>query len=227
MNVEQALKSCMMFHALEEKDLGKIEQLAMTRKFKRGETVFNQGEKSEGFYVVQSGAVKVYKLSADGKEQVLHIVEPGENYAEASLFGEAVYPAYSEALKDSTLLLIPKNDFLKALKENPEFSMRMLASLTTWLKRMANLVEEVTLKDVDTRLAGYLLGAAETKGVKTDLGIRVDLETDKKTLAAKLGTVSETLSRSLKKLREMDIIKVEGRKLTIVDRDALKNIINE
>lgn len=227
MNAEQALKSCAMFRALEESDLLRIKRLVLPRKFKRGETVFAQGQRSEGFYVVQSGAVKVYKLSSEGKEQVLHIVESGENYAEASLFGDALYPAYSEALKDSTLLLIPKNDFLRALKENPELSLRMLISLSTWLKRMASLVEEVTLKDVNTRLAGYLLSMAETKGINTTQGIRVELETDKKTLAAKLGTVSETLSRSLRKLRDQDIIRVEGRKLIILDREALKDIINQ
>lgn len=225
MNVEEALRSCLMFRALEKHELQMIRRLVLPRKFKRGQLIFNQGEQSEGFYVVQSGAVKVYKLSDEGKEQVLHIVEPGENYAEASLFGEAVYPAHSEALKDSTLLLIPKNGFLQALKENPELSLRMLASLATWLKRMALLVEEITLKDVDTRLAGYLLGMAETKGIKTPEGIRVELEIDKKTLAARLGTISETLSRSLRRFREWGVIRVEGRKLTVLDRDALKDII--
>ncbi len=227
MNTEQALKSCIMFRALEEEDLERIKKLSLTRKFKRGDTIFSQGERSEGFYVVQAGAVKLYKLSAEGKEQVLHIAEAGENYAEASLFGDALYPAYCEAIKNSILLLIPKNNFLQLLKENPELSLRMLVSLTTWLKRMADLVEEVTLKDVNTRLAGYLLSVAETKGVKTTNGIRIDLETDKKTLAAKLGTVSETLSRSLRKLKEMDIITVDGRKFTILDREALKEIINQ
>jgi CRP/FNR family transcriptional regulator len=227
MNAEEALKSCLMFGALQKEDLERIGELVLPRKFKRGESVFSEGDRSEGFYVVQSGEVKLYKLSADGKEQVLHIVGPGENFAEATIFGDATYPAYCEALKDSILLLIPKNDILRLLKNDPELSLRMLASLSSWLKRMALLVEEVTLKDVNTRLAGFLLSTMEIKGEKVADGILVDLGMDKKTLAAKLGTVSETLSRALRKLKDNDIIKVEGRKLTVLDRDALRDIINE
>jgi len=225
MKIDEALKSSVMFHAIENDDLKKIRDVVLPRKFKRGETVFNQGDASEGFYVVQTGAVKVYKLSAEGKEQVLHIVGPGENFAEATLFGDTTYPAYCEALKDSALLLLPKTGFLNLLKDNPEFSLRMLTSLSAWLKRMAMLVEEVTFKDVNSRLAGFLLSLMETQGVKTPDGIRIDLEMDKKTLAARLGTISETLSRSLRKFKEQEIIKVEGRKLTILDREALKDVI--
>lgn len=225
MKIEEALQASVMFHGLNETDILKIKKFVLPRKFKRGETVFNQGDSSEGFYVVQTGAVKVYKLSAEGKEQVLHIVGPGENFAEATLFGDTTYPAYCEALKDSALLLLPKTDFLHLLKDNPEFSLRMLASLSTWLKRLAMLVEEVTFKDVNSRLAGFLLSLMETQGVKTPDGIRIDLEMDKKTLAARLGTISETLSRSLRKLKDQEIIKVEGRKLTILDREALKDVI--
>ena len=227
MNDEEAIKSCIMFRALESSDLQKIKTLVTARNLKRGETIFSQDEKSEGFYVIKSGSVKVYKISADGKEQVLHFVGPGENYAEASMFGEGVYPAFSEALKDSTLLLIPKSNFMRLLADNPELSLRMLASLATWLKRMTLLVEEVTLKDVNTRLAGFLLNMLETKGIKTDKGIKVDLEMDKKTLAARLGTISETLSRSLRKFKESDIIEVKGRSFVILDRDALLEIISD
>ena len=192
--------------------------IARVRDSSRGELLFSDGEKAVGFFVVLDGKVKVYKLSPEGKERILHIIHPGGTFAEAAIFADGLYPAYAEPLQSSKLLFLPKEGFLNLLMDNGRISINMIAGLSKFLRQFANQIEDLTFKDVPSRLARYLMVLSE--GVKESL----ELPISKSQLASNLGTVSETLSRTLRKLSEDDLISVSGKKVEILDFDRLEEL---
>lgn len=218
MNLPLLLKSIPLFAGLAEADLEALQAIAKVRECPRGELLFSDGEKAEGFFVVLDGKVKVYKLSAEGKERILHIVHPGGTFAEAAIFGNGLYPAYAEPLLPSRLLFIPKGGFLELLASNSRIAINMIAGLSRFLRQFAQQVEELTFKDVPSRLARYLLDLA--KGRRTT----VELPISKSQLASNLGTVSETFSRTLRKLSDDDLIRVNGKRIEILDVERLEEL---
>ncbi|TLM69405.1 MAG: Crp/Fnr family transcriptional regulator [Deltaproteobacteria bacterium] len=218
MSFRGVLKSIPLFAGLADADLDALQEIARVRECPRGELLFSDGEPAEGFYVVLDGKVKVYKLSAEGKERILHIVHPGGTFAEAAIFGNGLYPAYAEPLLASRLLFVPKDGFLHLLATNSRVAINMIAGLSRFLRQFAQQIEELTFKDVPSRLARYLLELA--KGRRTT----VELPISKSQLASNLGTVSETLSRTLRKLSDDDLIRVSGKRVEIVDVERLEEL---
>lgn len=218
MNYSQILKTCPFFAGLSDDDIEALMGIARVRESSRGELLFSDGEKAVGFFVVLDGKVKVYKLSPEGKERILHIIHPGGTFAEAAIFADGLYPAYAEPLQSSKLLFLPKEGFLNLLMDNGRISINMIAGLSKFLRQFANQIEDLTFKDVPSRLARYLMVLSE--GVKESL----ELPISKSQLASNLGTVSETLSRTLRKLSEDDLISVSGKKVEILDFDRLEEL---
>ncbi|RJP23964.1 MAG: Crp/Fnr family transcriptional regulator [Deltaproteobacteria bacterium] len=215
------LRKTPLFAALPDEDLRRVAALAVPRRFGKKESVFREGEKADGFFVVASGKVKVFKLSGEGKEQILHVLDPGQTFAEAVIFEGGVYPANAEALADSLLLLLPKRPFIDLLERHPKVSIRMLGSLSRWLKRMTDLVESLSLKDVEARLVFYLSEEMRSRGIPQRDGAVLDLPVSKNVLASRLGTVPETFSRTLKKLQDERRIDVQGKRIRVLDAAAL------
>lgn len=213
------LKRSPLFAGLEPDQLAKVRAIARATEARRRDVLFREGDPVEGMYVLLSGAVKIYKLSADGKEHILHVVRPGQAFAEAAMFMPGGYPAFAEALEKSTALLLPKAAFLDLLREYPEVSLAIIATLSRYLKQFADRIEDLSLKDVSARLARWLLRSAEERG--RDFW---DLEITKSDLASQLGTVSETLSRTLRKFQDSGWLQVRGRFLKILDREALRDL---
>ena len=118
---------------------------------------FAKATASEGFYIVQKGAINVHRVSAAGKEQVIHVFYPIESFAEAALATEGGYPADARATESSTVLLVPKKDFVDLLRRRPEFGLRMLGSMSQHLRVIVGLLDDLTLKDMETRLANWIL----------------------------------------------------------------------
>lgn len=185
----------------------------------RGSMVFFEGDAAEGFFVLLSGRVRIFKASPDGKEFTLHHVEPGQVFAEAAVFKGPGYPANCQAIEDSEMAFVPKREFLMLLSAHPQIAMKIIGALSSWLREFTHKFEELTLKEVPARLATYLLDLSD-KASSDD----VSLDSSKTELASRLGTVSETLSRSLKKLVVARAIEVDGPRITIVDRDLLVGI---
>lgn len=187
----------------------------------RNTVVFNEGEECKGLFIVESGAVKLYKESADAKEHVLHIAMPGDPFGEAALFLGAGYPASAAAVQDSDLILLRKDEFLKLLMERPEVSFRLMASMATWAHRLVSSIESLTLKDASSRFAAYLLskmpeGAGD--------GVVVELGMPKQILASHLGITGETLSRLLARFEADGIVSPLGRKVQVRSIDDLKEV---
>jgi CRP-like cAMP-binding protein len=218
------LRRCPLFAGLKEEDLKRIRAIASLKKVEKKEILFSDGEEARGFYVILSGKIKLYKVSPEGKEQILHIVSAPDAFAEAALFLEGSYPAFAEALTDCQLLFFPKRDFIQLIEKNPQLSINMIVTLSHYLKRFASLIEELSLKEVSSRVAKYLMDLSLKLSKEGKSPKEVELDLSKTQLALKLGTISETLSRTLAKMKAKGIIDVKKNKILILNRKALEEL---
>jgi len=220
----ELLRRCPLFAGLKEDDLKRIRAIASLRHIEKKEVLFSDGEEAKGFYVILSGKVKLFKVSPEGKEQILHIVSAPDAFAEAALFLEGTYPAFAEAMTDAQLLYFPKRDFIQLIEKNPQLSINIIVTLSQFLKRFASLIEELSLKEVSSRIAKYVVDLS-IKSSKEGKSLKeVELDLSKTQLALKLGTISETLSRTLAKMKAKRIIDVKKNKIIILNREALEEL---
>ncbi len=220
----ELLRRCPLFAGLKEEDLKRIRAIASLRQIEKKEILFSDGEETRGFYVILSGRVKLFKVSPEGKEQILHIVSAPDAFAEAALFLEGTYPAFAEAMTDCQLLYFPKRDFIQLIEKNPQLSINMIVTLSHYLKRFASLIEELSLKEVSSRIAKYIIDLSMKSSKEGKSPKEVELDLSKTQLALKLGTISETLSRTLAKMRAKRIIDVKKNKIIILNREALEEL---
>ena len=209
-----------LFKGLPPEQLGRIARIATLKSVKRGELIFSDGEEANGFYVVVRGRAKIYKVSPEGKEQVLHIMEFPEPFGEVPVFAGGRFPAYAQAIEESLLLFFPRPTFVELVKNDPSLAMNMLALLSMRLRQFAGLVESLSLKEVPGRLASYLIYLSDKSGG----GEILELDIPKTLLANLLGTIPETLSRILNKMTAEGLLEVDGRKITLRDRKRLEDL---
>lgn len=217
MNIDSSaiIKKCHLFYGVTDADLQLLLSILRIRSLNKGDTLFAEGAEAEGFYIVASGKVKVYKLSPEGRERILHVVQPGNSFAEAAIFDDGRYPAFAETLAPSTLLFFPKQEFLELLHHHSQLAINMIAGLSRFLRQFTVQIEDLTFRDVPARLARYLLTFFDPAPVSITLSV------SKTQLASNLGTTSETLSRTFRKLSDDEIIRVQGRNIDILDADRL------
>lgn len=221
--VENTLRSCQIFVGLPLRDIEAIASFVILKHFDKGDYLFHEGDRSEGFYVVQKGAIKVHRVSAAGKEQVIHVFQPIESLAEATLATEGGYPADAVATEPSVILLVPKVEFTELLRHRPELGLRMLGSISQHLRVLVGLLDDLSLKDTETRVANWLLKRCP-KPLR-DGAVVIDLDRTKRVLAAELGASSETLSRTLAKFRDQNLLHVAGRKITLTRPQKLDRLL--
>ncbi|MGD0914900.1 MAG: Crp/Fnr family transcriptional regulator [Thermodesulfobacteriota bacterium] len=215
------LRQCPLFAGLQERDLRKVRAITLPRMYRKKEVLFSDGEEAKGFYVILSGKVKLYKISPEGKEQILHVVSAPDAFAEAALFLEGTYPAFAEALSDSQLLFFPKRNFIELIEKNPQLSINMIVSLSQYLKKFASLIEELSLREVSSRIAKYLIDLSLKSSKEGKSPTEIELDLSKTQLASKLGTISETLSRTFAKMKSKRIIDVRRNRILILNRELL------
>ena len=218
MNLTHLLRSCRLFSDLEGAELDAVQRIAVSREYRKGQTIFNEGEPSRGFFLVVTGTVKVYRVGPDGRERVFHVVPAGEAFAEAAMFMES-YPAAAEALVSPTMVVaIDKNGFKQLLTRDPRLSFKIMGTLVKWLSRMRDALTDLTLKEVPARFASYVLslGGEPGKPIKAVIS--------KTMLAQILGTTKETLSRLLHRLAEHRILTYRGSAILVVNRPRLQKI---
>lgn len=221
--VENTLRSCQLFMGLPGSDTGVIASFVIPKHLDKGEYLFREGDRSEGFYIVQKGAINVHRVSAAGKEQVIHVFYPIESFAEATLATEGGYPADARATEPSTVLLVPKTDFVDLLRKRPELALRMLGSMSQHLRVIVGLLDDLTLKDMETRLANWILKRCP-RPLPADSAI-VQLDRTKRVLAAEMGITSETLSRTLAKFRDQKLLRVKGNTITVTKPRELQKLL--
>lgn len=221
--IMNALRGCHLFVGLPTADLSLIAEITLLKPLEKDDYLFREGDPAHGFYVVQKGAVNVHRVNPMGKEQVIRIFRTGESFAEVTLATEAGYPADARAVESSQVLLVQKPGFLGLLRRQPDLALRMLAGMSLHLRTLVGQLEDLTLKDVETRLANWLLKRCPDSC--SHQPVAVELKTTKRVLAAELGTVSETLSRTLAKFRAQNLVKVKGKILQVLDPSALRDLL--
>jgi CRP/FNR family transcriptional regulator, dissimilatory nitrate respiration regulator len=217
------LRSCQLFTGLPQADLEQIAAVTVLKSLEKDEYLFHEGDSAIGFYVVQRGAVNVHRVNAAGKEQIIHVFRTGDSFAEIALASATGYPAEARVLETSQVLLVQKAGILALLKKQPELALRMLGSMSSHLRVLVGQLEDLTLKDVETRLANWLVKRCPASA--GDKPVHIELKMTKRVLAAELGTVSETFSRTLAKFREQKLLSVKGRVVTVLAPEKLRVLL--
>jgi CRP/FNR family transcriptional regulator, dissimilatory nitrate respiration regulator len=216
----QIIAKTPLFEGLALEEISQIHRIAENRTYKKGETIFLEGDRGDGFYIITDGKVKIFKVSSEGKEQILHIYGPGHPFGEVPVFSGKRFPANALALEKSRLLFFPRAAFLSLVTENPNLAMNLLAVLSMRLREFTVQIENLSLKEVPGRLASYLLYLAEEQQTDSE----VDLDISKGQLASLLGTIPETLSRIFAKMTTEGLIDVVGRRIRLLDRQSLAEL---
>ncbi len=221
--IVNSLRNCQLFAGLPQPDLEKIADVSVVKSLEKGDYLFHEGDPAHGFYVIQRGAVNVHRVNAAGKEQIIHVFRAGASFAEAALATPTGYPADARALEATQVLLVQKAGILELLKRQPELGLRMLGSMSGHLRVLVGQLEDLALKDVETRLANWLVKRCPNP--QSESPVKIELAMTKRVLAAELGTVSETFSRTLAKFREQKLLTVKGKTVTILSPARLNALL--
>lgn len=218
------LQDIPLFSELTTQEMREITALGGLVNYKKNEYVFHEGEEFKGIYIVLKGLVKIFKISPQGKEYILHLLTKPHIFGDVPLFTGGDCPASVQVLEDSTLLFVPKNEFMQLLKDNPALSFKIMTGFAKRLKTITVKAEDLTLKEVINRFADYVVKEIIRTG-KTNLPepfYKIPLSNP--TLAAYLGTIPETISRATKKLKDNNIIRMHGRTVFVKDFEKLKKL---
>ncbi len=221
-DVVKQLAGITLFAGLSKAQHEALARIGVRRSSRKGERIFSEGDEGTGFYVVVTGRVKIFKVSTDGKEQILHLFGPGESFGEVSVFTGQGFPADAVTTAQTTLLFFPTMAFTSLIQRDPALALNMMAQLSRRLMQFAGLIEDLSLKEVPGRLAKYLLFLSDKDGEGG-----VELDVSKGQLASLLGTIPETLSRILAKMNHRGLISSRGAQIRIIDRRGLEEIALE
>jgi CRP/FNR family transcriptional regulator, dissimilatory nitrate respiration regulator len=218
--IASSLRLCTLFQDLSPEELQRVAETCSLKSLHKGEYLFREGEKAMGFYIVRTGAVNVHRIRPDGREQVICIFRPTECFAEVTLTTFQVYPANAMALEPSQVILVRKREFRELIHTAPELALRMLTSMSFHLKHLVQLLEDQKFKQIETRLASYLLRqAGEPQPGEPPV---VVLDVSKRVLANQLGVTSETFSRTLARFREEGLIEVKRQEIRLINASGLE-----
>jgi CRP/FNR family transcriptional regulator, dissimilatory nitrate respiration regulator len=219
-DIIQQISSIPLFNGLPENQYSELAGIAIEKSFNRGSTIFSEGDDGAGFYVVTSGRIKIFKLSPEGRTQILHILGPGEIFGEVPVFAGSRFPANAEAMEESKVLYFKRDALILLVEKNPSIAMGMLAILSRRLRMFATLIDDLSLKEVPGRFASYLLYLSKKEKGAGEL----ELDITKGHLASLLGTIPETLSRMLSKMSAQGIIEADGPRIKITNREGLEDL---
>jgi len=218
----EILRRIPFFAALEPPELEALAEAVVVGRYRKNQVLFVEGEPSHSLYFICSGRVKVYRVSADGREQILHLLGDGDPIAVVPFFDGGAYPANAEVLTDSEIAFIRFEDFERIASANPSILLRMLRLLAQRLRRAQEQIASLALKSVGGRLAQRLLDLAERHGERVPDGIAVDLQLSRQELGNLIGASRETTTRLLQQFQREKLIRLEGSRVTILDPEALR-----
>ncbi len=211
----RALKAQPYFKALSDEDLGRLARTMIERAYDKDKIVFLEGEPCQGLYIVREGSVKIFKLSPEGREQILSYIMPGDSFNEVAVFDGGPNPANVTAAEATTLWVVPRAVVIELIQKNPQVALAVIQNLGTRLRHLVGLVEDLSLRQVTARLAKLLLETA-TAGTHA---------LTQQEMAARLGTVREMIGRSLRQLETRGLIKTERGRIVILDREGLQKLV--
>lgn len=219
-DVYSILSRVPLFADLSEDEMRALAARATTRDAPAGQQIFSEGDPCQGFFVVETGEVKIYKTAASGREQILTIEHAGDTVAELPVFDGGPYPASAIALTNARLLFVSKRDFRALVIEHPEVGLKVLRAVGSRLRRLVGLIEELSFTTVRGRLTMLLLRLVKNSGEATPRGHETLLPSNQE-LAAQIGTVRELVSRNLGRLQAEGLIRLDGKRLIVPDIEAL------
>lgn len=209
----EILKSIPYFAGLSAAELDSVRPRVLERKAERGEIILHDGERAEALFFVISGAVKVFKTSVDGKEQILNIVRPGESFNDVPIFDGGTNPAGAQAMGPVVLYEIRKQEFKTLLQNHPQIAANTNKLLAGQVRQLVSLVEDLSFKHVIGRVAKILLGAGD--------GAEPGPKLTQQEMAAIAGSAREVIGRSLKTLEEEGMIRLDRHRIVITNKKAL------
>jgi CRP/FNR family transcriptional regulator len=219
MNKRELIGKSPIFSALSAQTAGALAGISEPRRVTAGEVLFSEGDDADALFILAEGEVDLVKYASDGREHFVRRVKPGEMFAEAAMFAGEAYPVTAVARKAGGVLTIGKSRFQQFVRKHPEASISMLAAMARLLRHWSELISELSLSSVESRIASWLLKQSKRAGSRCfALGMK------KKELAFRLGTVPETLSRNFRKFREAGAISFTGDEVTLQDFNYLENI---
>lgn len=218
----ETLRRVPFFAVLPPEELKALASHCVVRRVAKEEILVAEGDPCEGLFVVQSGAIKLFKMAENGREQVLVIERAGSTVAELPLFDGGNFPASAAAIEDATLLYLPKREFLDLCRHNSAVAFAVIRTLAWRFRYMTSLVEELSLKEVSHRLARFLRDRAMKLGVRTKRGIEFPLEETNQEIGAEIGTVRDLVSRNLRRFVDRGILRLERRKVIVLDMAELE-----
>lgn len=217
-----ALKRTKLFAALNDNTLRMLAARAVERTFQKDEVLFIAGDDVTGMYVIVEGTVRAFRVGLDGREQVIHVERAGATIAELPVFDEGTYPSTAAADELTTTLFIEKRAVRSLCLEHPEISLAAIKVLAGRLRRCAELVEVLSLREVGQRLARFLVTEARRSGTRTESGLILTLTQTNQQIASRIGSVREVISRAFTRIQHEGLIEVEGRHVIIPDEAALE-----
>ncbi|MHB8171290.1 MAG: Crp/Fnr family transcriptional regulator [Thermincolia bacterium] len=222
-NIISSLKKIPLFVELKEEELAKISNLVRIRNYKKNMIVFMEGEPGVGLHFIKSGRVKIAKISADGREQILHFLQEGDIFAEVVLFDGGPYPATAEVIEDSQIGIIRNKDLDGLIRENSEIALGLLKVMAKKLRLAQVTIKELALKDTFGRVVGILIKLAREYGEASGEGTIIRLPLSRQELANYAGTTRETVTRILGDLKKNKAINIDKQIICIVDEAKLKS----
>lgn len=213
--------SCIMlvpiFNHLEREQMEEIVKSTRSTSYKKGEIIYREGETDDSLYIVSKGKIKIYRLSDSGKEQLVRILNPGDFTGELALFRESTHKAYAEAMSETDVCIMKRNDLQQFLLKYPTISLKILSEFSNRLETSEKQTTRFATEKVETRLALFIAECLNKDGP-----MEIELPMSKKDLASYLGTTPETISRKLSDLENEGYIKQKAsRRIKILDLDGL------
>lgn len=215
-----ALARSHLFHGCSPEALESLARAAEFRALDRGQMLFLAGEPARGLFVIVSGSIRAFRVNAKGREQTIHVESAGATLAEVPVFDDGVYPATAVAEEASEVLFLSKADVRRFLMANPAVALNALRVMAGRLRRHAELVDSLALKDVGQRLAQFLIEESRAQGTR-------DLDFSNQQLATRVGSVREVVSRTLARLAQAGLIDTRPRGITILDEPGLEQFAGE
>ncbi len=218
MDKAEVLRKTELFGSLAEGERKALAGCCVEKRLRMGETLFVAGEEAKGLYVIVRGSLKALRENIEGREQVIHVEKSGSTIAEIPVFDGRPYPSTVIAEEDSEVLFIDKRDVKRLCLQHPAIALAALKILSARLRKTAALVESLSLREVDQRLASFLIREFKRRGFieKNKMKLRLPANT---VIAARVGSVREVVSRAFSKLEEKDLISVDKRRVATLLRE--------
>ena len=218
---KEYLRQTPVFSGLSDKELDELVPLVIKRKLKDDTVIFHEGDPASAFYLVKQGRVKIYKVAADGREQVLSILGDGQIFGDVPVFDGGPYPATAATMSETEIYQVKRDEFEEFVRRHPEVALKLLRVLGQRLRQAMALVRDLSFKQVPHRLAGLLIKLVRDNGRAVEDGTLIDMALSRQDIAEIVGTSRETVTREIKKMEGIGMLRLDGRKIIVTDEEKL------